>query len=195
MLDPYIEERAMTMDLFTAINSRSSSIKLIEPGPTREHLERIMLAGARAPDHGRLAPWRFVVLEGAAREVLANASIELLLAEEPQATEAQIARERDKPMRAPTIIAVAAHLTRGHKVPEHEQVQAVAAAVQNMFLAAHALGYGATWKTGAAARSAIVNRALGFEADDEIVAFLYLGTNATAGPVRAASIEGKARWL
>jgi nitroreductase len=64
-----------------------------------------------------------------------------------------------------------------------------------MFLAAHALGYGATWKTGAAARSAIVNRALGFEVDDEIVAFLYLGTNATAGPVRAASLDGKVRWL
>jgi len=183
------------MDLFTAIDSRSSSIKLIAPGPSRPHLERIMLAGARAPDHGKLAPWRFVVLEGEARKILANAMADMLRADKPDATEAQLTAEREKPLRAPTIIAVAARLTRGHKVPEHEQVQAVAAAVQNMFLAAHALGYGAMWKTGVAARSSIVNRALELAADDEIVAFLYLGTNATPGPIRAASLDGKIRWL
>jgi nitroreductase len=183
------------MNLFTAIDTRSSAIKLIAPGPSREHLERIMLAGARAPDHGKLAPWRFAVLEGDARTVLANASAEFLLASEPHATEAQLARERDKPLRAPTIVVVAAHITRGHKVPEQEQVQAVAAAAQNMFLAAHALGYGAMWKTGEAASALQVKRALGFDADDEIVAFLYLGTNALAGPVRVASLEGKVRWL
>jgi len=154
-----------------------------------------MLAGTRAPDHGKLAPWRFVVLEGEGRNALANAMAEMLRANKPDATEAQLAAEREKPLRAPTIIAVAAHLTRGHKVPEHEQVQAVAAAVQNMFLTAHALGHGAMWKTGIAARSAIVNRALGLEADDEVVAFLYLGKNATPGPVRATTLEGKVRWL
>jgi nitroreductase len=154
-----------------------------------------MLAGARAPDHGKLAPWRFAVLEGDARNVLANACSEFLLVSEPHATEAQLARERDKPLRAPTIIVVAAHIARGHKVPEQEQVHAVAAAVQNMFLAAHALGYGAMWKTGEAARAQQVKSALGFDADDEIVAFLYLGTNALAGPVRTASLEGKVRWL
>jgi nitroreductase len=113
----------------------------------------------------------------------------------PECTEAHLATEREKPMRAPTIIAVAAHLVRLHKVPELEQVQAVAAAVQNMFLAAHALGIGAMWKTGVAARAPEVREALGFKADEEIVAFLYLGTNATPGPVRVGSLEGKVRWL
>lgn len=182
------------MDLLTAIDTRSSSIKLIEPGPTREHLERILLSGTRAPDHGKLAPWRFVVLAGDARAALANAMADMLRAENPSATDAQLAAERGKPLRAPVIVAVAAHVARDHKVPEHEQVHAVAAAVQNMFLTAHALGYGAMWKTGAAARSPLVKRALGFDADDDIVAFLYLGTNATPGPVRAGSLEGKVRW-
>ena len=182
------------MDLLTAIDTRSSSIKLIEPGPSREHLERIMLSGARAPDHGKLAPWRFVVLEGVARDALADAMAAMLRAENPSVTDAQLGVERGKSLRAPVIIAVAAHLTRNHKVPEHEQVHAVAAAVQNMFLTAHDLGYGAMWKTGAAARSPLVKQALGFESDDEIVAFLYLGTNATPGPVRKGSLEGRVRW-
>lgn len=183
------------MDLLTAIDSRSSSLKLVAPGPSREHLERILSAGARAPDHGKLGPWRFVVMEGDGRNVLANAMMASLKRRVPTCTDAQLEIERQKPLRAPTIVAVAAHLTRGHKVPVGEQVQAVAAAVQNMFLAAHALGYGAMWKTGEAARDASINRALGFEDDDEIVAFLYLGTNGAAGPVRAAVLEGKVRWI
>jgi nitroreductase len=183
------------MNLFTAIDTRSSSIKLVAPGPSREDLERIMLAGTRAPDHGKLAPWRFVVLETSGRVALGNALAAALRASRPDCTEAHLAAEREKPMRAPTIIAVAAHLVRLHKVPELEQVQAVAAAVQNMFLAAHALGHGAMWKTGAATRAAQVKEALGFTADEEIVAFLYLGTNAVPGPVRAGSLEGKVRWM
>jgi nitroreductase len=183
------------MDLFTAIDTRSSAIKLAAPGPTRAELERIMLAAARAPDHGKLAPWRFVVLEGDARAKLGEAMAAMLLASQPNASESQLAAERDKPMRAPTIIAVAAHLTRGHKVPEQEQVHATAAAVQNMFLAAHALGYGAMWKTGAAVSAVSVKELLGFGGDDEIVALLYLGAKATPGPVRAASLENKVRFL
>jgi nitroreductase len=183
------------MDLFTAVDTRSSSIKLVAPGPSRTELERIMLAGARAPDHGKLAPWRFVVLEGESRAKLGEAMAEMLRAAQPNASDTQLAAEREKPLRAPTIIAVAAHLTRGHKVPTDEQVHATAAAVQNMFLAAHALGFGAMWKTGAAVSAPSVKHLLGFGDDDEIVAFLYLGTNATPGPVRAASLEGKVRYL
>jgi nitroreductase len=183
------------MNLFTAIDTRASSLKLVAPGPARGDLERILLAGTRAPDHGKLAPWRFVVLEGASRAVLGNAMAEALRAGRSDCTEAHLAAEREKPMRAPTIIAVAAHLVRLHKVPELEQVQAVAAAVQTMFLAAHALGYGVMWKTGAATRATQVREALGFTADEEVVAFLYLGTNATPGPVRAGSLQGKVRWM
>jgi nitroreductase len=183
------------MNLFTAIDTRASAIKLVEPGPARADLERILLAGTRAPDHGKLAPWRFVVLEAVGRAALGNAMAEALRASRPDCTTAHLAAEREKPMRAPTIIAVAAHLVRLHKVPELEQLQAVAAAVQNMFLAAHALGYGAMWKTGDATRASQVKETLGFTADEEIVAFLYLGTNAVPGPVRTGSLEGKVRWL
>lgn len=183
------------MDLFEAIASRASAIKLGEPGPSREHLLQIIEAGARAPDHGRLAPWRFVVIEGAARDQLGNAMAESLRTRDPAADEAQLQRERDKVARAPVIIAVAARTKPGHKVPESEQVLAVAAAVENMFLVAHALGYGVMWKTGAAAYDARVKAALELTAADQLVAFLYLGTAAVAGQARPGSLEERVRWL
>jgi nitroreductase len=183
------------VDIFTAIDTRSSSIKLIEPAPTQAQLQRLLTAAARAPDHGKLAPWRFTVLQGESRMILANAMADAFRTNNPAATDAQLDAERAKPLRAPAIIAVAAHITRGHKVPEHEQIQAVAAAVQNMFLAAHGLGLGAMWKTGAATESHIVKHALGFDEDDNIVAFLYLGTNATPGPQRAAMLDGLVKWM
>ncbi len=183
------------MDLMTAIDSRASAIKLIEPGPSREHLMRIMQAGARAPDHGRLTPWRFVVLEGEARDQLGNAMVEAARAASPDISDVMLQRERDKARRAPTIIVVAARVNQGHKVPEIEQVLAVGAAVQNMFLAAHALGYGVMWKTGEAAYDENVKRAMGLAAEDHIVAFLYLGTIGTKGPVKPSSIDNLVQWL
>src|SRR5215831_11677551 len=116
------------MDLLTAILTRSSALKLIEPGPTHADLERIMLAGARAPDHGKLAPWRFVVLEGAGREKLANAMSASLQRRISDSSAAQLDAEKQKAYRAPTIIVVAAHVNVGHKIPQGEQVLAVAAA-------------------------------------------------------------------
>lgn len=176
------------MDLHEAINTRVSALKLGAPGPTSEHLEQILRAGLRAPDHGRLKPWRYVVLEGEARMKLADAMAELLRRKAPQCTQAQLDAERNKPMRAPTIVVAAARIAKG-KIPDVEQIAAVAAGVQNMFLLAHALGYGAMWKTGAAAYDADVKVALGLKAEDQIVAMLYLGTVVTPGTVVPMPLE------
>jgi len=183
------------MDLFTAIDTRTSAITLQEPAPSREHIHRIIEAGAHAPDHGKLAPWHFVVIEGAARGSLGQALVAALLAKDPSATIEQQTRERDKVLRAPCIIAVAARVHKMNKVPEIEQVLAVGAAVQNMFLAAHALGYGAMWKTGTGAYDSQVKEALSLRVDDQIVAFLYLGKTATPGTIRPAMMENRVQWL
>ncbi len=182
------------MELLEGIESRTSAAKLGEPAPTRAHLERIIDAGMRAPDHGRLRPWRFVVLEGAARARLGDAMADMLRAKVPDATPDQLSSERNKPMRAPVIVAVAAKITKG-KIPEIEQVLAVGAAVQNMFLAAQALGYGAMWKTGAAAYDPKVKALLGLAAEDHIVALLYLGTTTAPSPLIPTPKEGAVRWL
>ncbi|HKE96258.1 MAG TPA: nitroreductase [Povalibacter sp.] len=182
------------MELLAGIESRTSAAKLTEPAPSREHLERIIGAGVRAPDHGRLRPWRFVVLAGDARRRLGDAMAAILQAKVPGATPEQLDGERNKALRAPVIIAVAAHVTRG-KIPDVEQVLAAGAAAQNMLLAAHALGYGAMWKTGAVAYDAGVKNLLGLAPEDHIVALLYLGTVAAPGALVPASADGVVRWL
>lgn len=182
------------MDLLEGIESRTSALKLTAPGPSREHIERIVKAGTRAPDHGRLRPWRFIVIEGDARKRLGDAMADIFRKKSPDAAQAQLDAEAAKVMRAPTIIVVAAKIFKG-KIPEVEQLSAVAAATQNMFLAANALGYGVMWKTGAVAYDANVKEMLGLATEDHILGLLYVGTVAQPGPLIAAPLEGVVRWL
>lgn len=182
------------MELMEGIQSRTSALKLEAPGPTREHIETMLRAAVRAPDHGRLRPWRFVVLDGEARNILGNAMAELLRAKAPDATDTQLASEAGKVLRAPTIIVIATRVAKA-KTPEIEQISAVAAAAQNMFLAAHALGYGMMWKTGGAAYDRGVKQKLGLAAEDHIVGFMYVGKIATPGPLVTAPLEGIVSWL
>jgi nitroreductase len=165
------------MELWEAIDTRRSAAKLAAPGPTPAHLERIVAAAGRAPDHGRLRPWRVIVLDDAARGRFADAVVAARRARTPVPTEEQLAVERDKVWRSPTVVVVGCSVARDHpKVPEVEQLLSVGAAVQNMFLAAHDLGYGVMWKTGPAAYEAGVKAAVGLAPDDHIAAILHLGT-------------------
>jgi nitroreductase len=167
------------MELFEAINTRSTAGRLVEPGPTAEQLQMLIAAASRAPDHGRMKPWRFVVVNGSARESFATAVAEARRARLPDMTDDQIVAEKDKVRRSPTIMVVGCAITKGNsKVPEIEQVVAVGAAVENMLLAANAMGVGAMWKTGPAAYDAGVKAAVGLGPDDHIVAILHLGTRA-----------------
>ena len=103
--------------------------------------------------------------------------------------------ERAKPLRAPLIIVVAARPTVGHKVPVAEQVAAVSACVQNMSLAAAALGFAANWKTGPAAEAEEVKDTLGLATDDTIVALLYLGTPDGTPPPYEPTLDGRVSIL
>ena len=178
------------MDVLTAIDTRASSSRLIAPAPTSEDLDRILTAGARAPDHGRLAPWRFVVLEDRGLTGFADALAAARRRKDPDSSEADLNFERSKAARAPMIVVVAARTNPAHKVPENEQVLAAAAAAQNMILAAHALGFGTMWKTGAPAYDPAIKTALGLEPSDHVVAFLYLGTPVSEARPRAVSLDG-----
>lgn len=182
-------------DLLVAIKNRCSATRLVDPGPTPNEIEEILLAGARAPDHGRLRPWRFLVLTGEARIRLGDLLSRALSARTPDAPEIILKREREKPLRAPAIIVAAAAVNATHpKIPVIEQIVAVGAAVENMILAAQALGYGSMWRTGAPAYDAIVKQGLGLKESDQIVAFLYLGTvQSTLGP-RAAVLQDLVRY-
>jgi nitroreductase len=164
------------MELLTAIESRSSAARLVEPGPTPEDLSRILDAAGHAPDHGRLKPWALLVLDQATKERFAMAAALAKRARLPSLSDEQIAAERERIMRSPTIVIVGCAVREHPKVPQIEQVIAAGAAAQNLFLAAHDLGYGVMWKTGAAAYDPEVKALVGLRAQDHIVAIMHLGT-------------------
>ncbi len=164
------------MDALQALISRRSPPKLVEPAPNDAQLSEILAAAIRAPDHGRLRPWRFIVLRGEARERLGTVLADALKARAPDVPDDVLGRERQKPLRAPLMVVVAASLIEGHKIPVIEQVLAAGAAAQNLVLAAHAMGFGAMWRTGDPAYDPRVKTALGLAPADAIVGFMYLGT-------------------
>jgi nitroreductase len=161
------------MDALELLVGRESATKLASPGPDQEALERMFQSALRAPDHGRLRPWRFVVVPEEKRERFGELMADCLLRQQPDAPADMLQRERDKAMRAPVIVVAAAAIQRGHKIPEVEQLVSAASAAENIMLAARALGFGAMWKTGAPAYDATVKQALGLDPDNDIVGFLY----------------------
>jgi nitroreductase len=169
------------MDALQLLLGRESALKLASPGPSQEALDVMFQSALRAPDHGRLRPWRFVVVPEDKRERFGELMADCLRRQQPDASADMLQRERDKAMRAPVIVVVAAAVHRGHKIADIEQLVSAAAAAENIMLAANAQGFGAMWKTGAPAYDATVKRALGLDPDNDIVGFLYVGTQVGGG--------------
>lgn len=162
------------MDALTLLQTRQSDPRLIAPGPSEEQLEIIQRAAIKVPDHGCLAPWRFIVVEGDARHRLGDIYHQAAVAENQD--ERTVNRAKELPLRAPMIIIAIADVKENPKVPRIEQVQSAGCAVLAMQQAAFAQGLGGIWRTGYFAQSESVKKALNCKIDDEIVGFLYLGT-------------------
>jgi nitroreductase len=155
-----------------ALLSTRRSVKpdrLVAPGPTAAELNIMLTTAARVPDHKKLVPWRFIVLEGEARarlgEVIAQACVE---AEKEPPSQVRLDMERGRVMR------VVAH----RSAPEWEQILSAGAACFSLCLAANAMGYGTSWITEWIAYNARVRAALGLTEAERIVGFVYVGTPA-----------------
>ncbi|HYM29905.1 MAG TPA: nitroreductase [Candidatus Cybelea sp.] len=172
------------MDALNALLTRVSAGVLVDPAPDGAALDAIFAAGLAAPDHGRLRPFRFICIRGEARSAFGDLLARSLKARQPDIDAAELEREKAKPLRAPLLVAVAAKLQASPKIPAIEQVLAAGAAAENMLVAAHALGFGGNWKTGAPAYDANVKQALGLSAEDSIVGFIYLGSLSRPLPPR-----------
>jgi nitroreductase len=147
-----------------------------EPGPSPFELETILTVGARVPDHGKLAPWRFIVFEGEARGRAGEVIAQVFARKNPQASSADIDIERHRLSDAPLVIGVVS-FTRPHpKVPAWEQELSAGASAMNMVTAASALGYGACWLTGWFAFDRDVLDGLGLKADEKLAGFIHIGT-------------------
>ncbi len=170
---------------------------LDEPAPCDDQIAEIVKAGLAAPDHAHLRPWRFIVIRGDARQKLGDIFVEATVRREPDMPDEKLEKQRLKPTRSPLIIAVVATITEDHpKTPVVEQILSAGAAMQLMQLAATALGFGSIWLTGPNAADNHVKSALGIDAGDELVGFLYIGTprNKKPQPDRAPLSEHLSDW-
>lgn len=188
------------METIQAIHTRQS-IKKIKSDPVpHKVIEKLLSAAVQAPNHYKVRPWRFVVLTGEARkklgEVMAQAFLEKF-PDLPSDKEAiALEKERSKPLRSPVLIAVGVDKPVESKVIEIENVCATAAACQNLLLAAHDLGLAAKWRTGDPARDAKIKQFLGFEPDQHLIAFLYIGyPEFDPEPVERPSFEDRITWM
>lgn len=151
------------------------ALTMVEPGPDAAQRDLILRAGARVPDHGKLAPWRFVLFEGEARAAFGDVLRQAWLTREPRASEDQLQFEARRFLRAPLVIAVISRVTPGIKIPEWEQTLSVGAVCQNMLVAASALGFGAQWLTEWYAYDALVLKALHLAVNERVAGYLYFG--------------------
>jgi nitroreductase len=184
------------MDLIEAIHSRKSIGKFAKRAVEREKIEQLLDAGAQAPNHYKVRPWHFVVLTGQARERLGEVLAEIFRRKFPAVMPEALQKERGKPLRSPVIIAVAVDEPKEPKVVEIENICAAAAACENILLAAHAIGLGGHWRTGAAARDPDVKSFLGFSKEQQLIAFLYIGyPEVDVAPVPRPGFEDRTIWM
>jgi nitroreductase len=158
------------------LSRRSGSAKAMgEPGPSREQLAAILKAGARAPDHGKLFPWRFIVFEGDGRERFGRMLGEILEAEGER--ERQIDEETKSFLRAPLVVGVISAAREFIKIPVWEQELSAGAVCQNLLIAAHASGFVANWITEWYAYHPKVKERLGLKPGERVAGFIYVGTS------------------
>lgn len=164
------------MDALDLLLNRVSVTRLFDPAPDEAQLDLLFRAAMRAPDHGQLRPWRFLVIQGAAREQLGELFVESLKQSDADCGEDAVQKARKMPLRAPMLVVVIARLQPHPKVPESEQVLAAASAAHGLLLAAHAQGLGAVWRTGAFSYDQHVAKGLKLAANERLLGFIYLGT-------------------
>jgi nitroreductase len=180
-LQIHCDERVIVPDAIELLKIRRSvkPREMSGPGPAPAELETILTIGARVPDHGKLAPWRFIVFEGDARVRAGEVIAKVFAQKNAQATAADIEAEKKRLTDAPLVIAVIS-FTRPHpKVPPWEQELSAGASAMNIVTAATALGYGACWLTGWFAFDRDVLDGLGVKPDEKIAGFVHIGKVST----------------
>ena len=188
------------MDTIEAIKTRRSIGKVKETLVPENLVEQVIEAATWAPNRYLTEPWRFFVITGHGRKALAKVMEEIVLESgvdvETEAGKSKVLKEKNKPFRAPVIIAVAAEVTENDKVIRIEELGATYAAVENMLLAAHALGLAAYWKTGKACYNPKMKAFFRLKEKDEVVALVYLGYgDMVKQPAPRKSVKEVTKWI
>ncbi len=162
--------------IFSLLETRRSGKprELVGPGPTSAELDQILTIAARVPDHGKLTPWRFVIVEEGQRDALEAVLLEALAKDDPGALTAKHEKEREFAHNAGQLIVLVSAPVKDHKIPAFEQELSCGAAAMNLLTAAHALGYVAGWVTGWRTYSEHVRRSL-CGPGERIGGFIFIG--------------------
>jgi nitroreductase len=163
-----------TLDLLTTRRS-VPPLLLDGPGPDHAQLETILTVASRVPDHGKLAPWRFIVIADAARERVGETIAATFAADNPEAPPERLAQERGRLMHAPVSVAVVSRVGPHVKIPEWEQLLSVGAATMNLVIAANASGFATSWLTEWYAYDRRVLDALGLAPSEKLAGFVHIG--------------------
>lgn len=170
--------------------------RLTGPGPSREELEGWLGIAARVPDHGKLAPWRFLVIAGEARARIGEAIAAAHRADFPQADAARLELERTRLAQAPLVVGIVSRAAPHVKIPEWEQVLSAGAVCMNLILAANAAGYATAWLTEWYAYDRRILDALGLEPRERIAGFIHIGHAAEAPSDRSRpTLSEIVAWL
>jgi nitroreductase len=149
---------------------------LTEPGPDAEQLRTLFTIATRVPDHGKLAPWRLVLFQGAARAAAGERLAAIAKARNPLITEAELDHERRQFLPAPVVVGVISKAAPHPKIPEFEQLLSAGNVAFNLEHAAFALGFAATWTTRWFAYDAEASAMLGARPGERFVGFVHIGT-------------------
>lgn len=168
-----------TLDLMARRRS-APPLTMAGPGPDATELENLLTLAARTPDHGKLAPWRFIVFEGEARARAGEIFARVFAAKNPGANESQLDVERNRFCRAPLVVGVISCAAPHAKIPEWEQVLSAGAVCMNLTLAANASGFVSAWLTQWVAYDRDVLDGLGVRPDEKVAGFVHIGRRTTA---------------
>ncbi len=183
------------MDAIEAIRTRTSVKRFRQQPVERAKIEQLLDAGAQAPNHHKVRPWRFSVVNGEARNRLGDVMAEVFRQKFPDVPPEALDKERAKPLRSPVIIAVGVDQPNDPRVLEIENICAAAAACENILLAARALGLGGHWRTGGAVREPEIKKFLGLAQEQELIAFLYIGYPEAPLMATRPGYEDRTTWM
>lgn len=154
------------------------------PGPSRDEIETLLTLAARVPDHGKLAPWRFLVIDGEARTRFGDAIAAAYASDELDASPERVGQERNRLARAPLVIAVVSGAKPHAKIPEWEQVLSAGAVCMNLTVAATAMGFRTAWLTEWIAYDRRILDAMGLAPHERMAGYFHIGRAADTPPDR-----------
>jgi nitroreductase len=166
----------MTLKEYLTTRRSMPAFQMCEPGPSKQDVEQMLRLASRVPDHGKLAPWRFIVFSGAERQRISLELAAIAKANKPDLSEEMIKVEETRFTRAPVVIAVVSKAAPHFKIPEWEQLMSAGAVCLNLLMAANAHGFVSNWLTEWMAYDERAYPIIGVEPGEKVAGFIHIGS-------------------